>query len=66
MCIRDRVTSDRLFGVDTKSGDIRWEYNGGAIINSTITIGKDDVISLLRVLQPWRLRRLELFRTLAS
>ena len=39
-----RVTSDRLFGVDTKSGDIRWEYNGGAIINSTITIGKDDVI----------------------
>ena len=39
-----RVTSDRLFGVDTESGDIRWEYNGGAIINSTITIGKDDVI----------------------
>ncbi len=36
-----RVTSDRLFGVDTKSGDVRWEYNGGAIINSTITIGKD-------------------------
>ncbi|MBO61065.1 MAG: hypothetical protein CMO63_03705, partial [Verrucomicrobiales bacterium] len=36
-----RVTSDRLFGVDTAGGDIRWEYSGGAIINSTITIGED-------------------------
>ena len=38
-----RVTSDRLFGIDPKSGERAWEYNGGAIVNSTITIG-DDVI----------------------
>ena len=36
-----RVTSDRLFGVDTATGKTRWEYSGGAIINSTITIGED-------------------------
>jgi len=35
-----RVTSDRLFGVDTATGETRWEYSGGAIINSTITIGE--------------------------
>ncbi len=34
-----RVTSDRLFGVDPDSGEGRWEYAGGAILNSTITIG---------------------------
>jgi outer membrane protein assembly factor BamB len=34
-----RVTSDRLFGVDPKSGERAWEYYGGAIVNSTITIG---------------------------
>jgi len=34
-----RVTSDRLFGVDPKSGSRAWEYIGGAIVNSTITIG---------------------------
>ena len=38
-----RVTSDRLFGVDTATGEIRWEYSGGAIINSTITIGEDAI-----------------------
>ena len=36
-----RVTSDRLFGVNTASGETQWEYSGGAIINSTITIGEE-------------------------
>ena len=34
-----RVTSDRLFGVDSMSGERAWVYRGGAIVNSTITIG---------------------------
>ena len=34
-----RVTSDRLFGVNPKSSERVWEYSGGAIVNSTITIG---------------------------
>ncbi|MCC6234005.1 MAG: PQQ-binding-like beta-propeller repeat protein [Verrucomicrobiales bacterium] len=41
-----RVTSDRLFGVDPESGEGRWEYSGGAILNSTITIG-DNMIFLI-------------------
>lgn len=34
-----RVTSDRLFGRDPQSGQTLWEYEGGAILNSTIAIG---------------------------
>ncbi|HJN89839.1 MAG TPA: PQQ-binding-like beta-propeller repeat protein [Verrucomicrobiota bacterium] len=34
-----RVTSDMLFGIDPGTGVQTWEYKGGAIINSTITIG---------------------------
>lgn len=34
-----RVTSEALFGQDRTSGDTRWIYRGGAILNSTITIG---------------------------
>ena len=42
----NRVTSDRLFGVDPESGGRTWEYSGGAIVNSTITIG-DGVVYLI-------------------
>jgi outer membrane protein assembly factor BamB len=34
-----RVTSEALFGLDRTSGEHRWTYRGGAILNSTITIG---------------------------
>ena len=46
-----RVTSDRLFGVDLKSGERAWTYEGGAIINSTITIG-DRVIYFIESRAP--------------
>jgi len=41
-----RVTSDRLFGVDPDTGKGRWEYRGGAILNSTLTVG-DEMIFLI-------------------
>lgn len=34
-----RVTSDLLFALDPKEGGSLWEYRGGAIVNSTLTIG---------------------------
>ncbi len=34
-----RVTSEALFGLDRKEGSRRWIYRGGAILNSTITLG---------------------------
>ncbi len=34
-----KVCSDNLFAVDKTSGDKRWDYADGLIINSTITIG---------------------------
>jgi outer membrane protein assembly factor BamB len=46
-----RVTSDRLFGVDLKSGERAWTYEGGAIVNSTITIG-DRVIYFIESRAP--------------
>ncbi len=46
-----RVTSDRLFGIDPASGNARWEYAGGAILNSTITIG-DGMIFLIESRAP--------------
>ncbi len=33
-----RVTSDRLFAMDRRDGTTRWSYDGGIVINSTITI----------------------------
>ncbi len=33
------VTSDYLFAVDHLSGDTRWTYKGGIVLNTTITIG---------------------------
>ncbi len=33
-----RVTSDRLFAVDRDQSSLRWTYDGGTIINSTITM----------------------------
>ena len=50
-----RVTSDRLFGVDLKSGERAWTYEGGAIINSTITIG-DRVIYFIESRAPKALK----------
>ena len=46
-----RVTSDRLFGIDPKGGERAWEYNSGAIVNSTITIG-DGVIYFIESRAP--------------
>lgn len=34
-----RVTSESLFGLHRADGTHRWTYRGGAILNSTITIG---------------------------
>ena len=33
-----RVTSDRLFAHDPATGKLKWTYQRGAILNSTITI----------------------------
>ena len=33
-----KICSDNLFAVDLDSNSKRWEYNGGVIINSTVTI----------------------------
>lgn len=47
----NRVTSDRLFGVDPASGVRTWEYSGGAIVNSTLTIG-DGVVYFIESRAP--------------
>ncbi len=41
-----RVTSTRLFGLNRHSGEQAWVYEGGAIINSTITIGDGEIYFL--------------------
>ena len=46
-----RVTSDQLFGVGLKSGERAWTYEGGAKVNSTITIG-DGVIYFIESRAP--------------
>ena len=46
-----RVTSEALFGLDRASGATRWTYHGGAILNSTITIG-DGMIFFIESLNP--------------
>lgn len=33
------VTSDYLFGMDRKSGKVKWTYKGGAILNPSICMG---------------------------
>jgi outer membrane protein assembly factor BamB len=38
-----RVTSDNLFAVDPRQGDLRWNYRRGVILNSTITIAGETV-----------------------
>ncbi len=38
-----RVTSDRFFALDPVSGQVRWTYQNGVIMNSTITVGDDMV-----------------------
>lgn len=46
-----RVTSHRLFVRDRHSGEPAWEYERGAIINSTITVA-DDVIYFVESRSP--------------
>ena len=41
-----RVTSMRLFGLNRHTGEQSWIYEGGAIINSTITIGNQEIYFL--------------------
>ncbi len=46
-----RVTSDLLFALDPQSGKALWEYSGGAVLNSTLTIG-DGMIFFLESRNP--------------
>ncbi len=46
-----RVTSDLLFALDPRDGRPQWEYRGGAILNSTLTIG-DGMIFFLESRNP--------------
>ena len=41
-----RVVSNSLFGLNRYSGEQVWNYEGGAIINSTITIGNGEIYFL--------------------
>jgi len=41
-----RVVSAHLFAVDRHDGNSLWSYTGGAIINSTITIGDEEIFFL--------------------
>lgn len=41
-----RVTSDRLFSLDPESGARRWTYQGGVILNSTITMADGMILFL--------------------
>ena len=41
-----RVVSNGLFGLNRHSGEQVWSYQGGAIINSTITIGNGEIYFL--------------------
>ena len=35
----EKICSDQLFGIDKKTGSIKWTYTKGVIIHTTITIG---------------------------
>ena len=41
--VTDKVSSDVLFARDVVNGEIRWRYQLGAIVNSTITVGDGTV-----------------------
>ncbi|MBN8248333.1 MAG: PQQ-binding-like beta-propeller repeat protein, partial [Verrucomicrobia bacterium] len=41
-----RVTSDRIFAVDPESGARRWTYEGGVVLNSTLTIADGMILFL--------------------
>ena len=41
-----RVTSDRIFSLDPSTGARRWTYQGGVILNSTITIADGMILFL--------------------
>jgi hypothetical protein len=51
-----RVTSDLLFALDPATGKSLWEYKGGAVLNSTITIG-DGMIFFIESRNPAAVRR---------
>ncbi len=36
----DKVISDYLFSMDRNTGQLQWEYRGGAVMNSTICFGE--------------------------
>ena len=44
-----RVTSKFLFAMDRHSGEVKWVYENGVIMNSTITVG-DGVIYMIESL----------------
>lgn len=46
-----RVTSDLLFALDPVTGKTLWNYSGGAILNSTVTLG-DGMIFFLESRNP--------------
>ena len=46
-----RVTSDLLFAMDPETGKPVWQYQGGAVLNSTITLG-DGMIFFLESRNP--------------
>jgi outer membrane protein assembly factor BamB len=39
--VTQKVCSENLFAVDTKDGSLAWQYKGGLIVNSTITLADD-------------------------
>ena len=47
----DKVCSENLFALDRRSGQRLWEYTGGRIINSTISIG-DNQVYFIQSTQP--------------
>ena len=60
--VTSKICSDNLFAVDLKSDSKRWEYNGGVIVNSTITIDEDRVYfveSRNKVVEQMETRRID-------
>lgn len=46
-----RITSRQLFAIDRHSGEVRWRYERGAIINSTLTVA-DDLLCMVESRNP--------------
>ena len=41
--VTHKVSSENLFALEANSGDLHWNYQGGLIINSTITLAEDRI-----------------------